>query len=159
MKIRFALLGAALSAGAVLLAQNQAVFTGSVVTGQLQLLRTTNLSLIPQTFTLQAAPFSFLPVAPEKPRLQPRFPPPPAIAKSAGTLATEHLASANLTSPNLTSAQMLAQSLSANPAAGNIGFNGMTHSDQRLANSGNQFSLEPPNQIGRAHAELQSLRH
>ena len=145
MKIRFALLGAALSAGAVLLAQNQAVFTGSVVTGQLQLLRTTNLSLIPQTFTLQAAPFSFLPVAPEKPRLQPRFPPPPAIAKSAGTLATEHLASANLTSPNLTSAQMLAQSLSANPAAGNIGFNGMTHSDQRLANSGNQFSLEPPN--------------
>jgi hypothetical protein len=40
---------------------------------------------------------------------------------------------------------MLAQSLSANPAAGNIGFNGMTHSDQRLANSGNQFSLEPPN--------------
>ena len=126
MKIRFALLGAALSAGAVLLAQNQAVFTGSVVTGQLQLLRTTNLSLIPQTFTLQAAPFSFLPVAPEKPRLQPRFPPPPAIAKSAGTLATEHLASANLTSPNLTSAnltsanltsaQMPVQSLSASSA-------------------------------------------
>ena len=163
MKIRIALLGAALSAGAALFAQNQAVFTGSVVTGQIQLLRTTNVSLIPQNLVaesrnnrrnteatiigdaLQGASFSFLPVAPEKPRFQPRFPPPPAIAKSTGNLATEHLASANLASPNLTSAQMLAQSLSANPAAGNIGFNGMTHSDQRLANSGNQFSLEPPN--------------
>ena len=91
MKIRIALLGAALSAGAALFAQNQA-FTGSVVTGQIQLLRTTNVSLIPQNLVaesrnnrrnteatitgdaLQAASFSFLPVAPEKPRFQPRFP-------------------------------------------------------------------------------------
>ena len=85
MKIRIALLGAALSAGAALFAQNQAVFTGSVVTGQIQLLRTTNVSLISQNLVaesrnnrrnteatiigdaLQAASFSFLPVAPEKP--------------------------------------------------------------------------------------------
>jgi hypothetical protein len=30
-------------------------------------------------------------------------------------------------------------------ASVNVGFNGLTHSDQRQANSGNQFSLEPPN--------------
>jgi hypothetical protein len=140
MIIRIALLGAALSAGAALFAQNQAVYTGAVVTGQLQLLRTTNVSRIPLTLTFQAAPSGFLPAGPEKPRLQPRFPPPPAIARSSGILTTGHL-----TSANLTSAQMLVQSLSVSSAASNIGFNGMTHSDQRLANSGNQFSIEPPN--------------
>ena len=53
MKIRIALLGAALSAGAALFAQNQA-FTGSVVTGQIQLLRTTNVSLISQNLVAES---------------------------------------------------------------------------------------------------------
>jgi hypothetical protein len=53
------------------------------------------------------------------------------------------LASPGLSSANASSAH--AQSLAAGPAAGGIGFNGLTHSDQRLADSGNQFSLEPPN--------------
>jgi len=30
-------------------------------------------------------------------------------------------------------------------SSGNFGFNGLTHADQRQANSGNQFSVEPPN--------------
>ena len=150
MRIRIALLGAALSSAAVLSAQNQAVFTGSVVTGQLQLLRTTNLSSFTLAGTFRAAPLgATTPATPEKPRLQPRLPPPPVVPKSVSLSANEHLASAlaspGLSPANASSAQALIQSLAASPAAGGTGFNGMTHSDQRLANSGNQFSLEPPN--------------
>src|ERR1700730_9648466 len=36
------------------------------------------------------------------------------------------------------------QALTVGPT-GSFGFNGMTHLDQRLANNGNQFSVEPPN--------------
>ncbi len=32
------------------------------------------------------------------------------------------------------------------PALGDIGFNGLDHADQRLADGGNQFSVEPPDQ-------------
>ncbi len=150
MRIQIALLGAALSSAAVLSAQNQAVFTGSVVTGQLQLLRTTNLSSFNLAGTFRAGPLGAVtPATPETPRLQPRLPPPPVVAKSVSLSANEHLATAlaapGLSSANASSAQVLVQSLAASPAAGGTGFNGMTHSDQRLANSGNQFSLEPPN--------------
>jgi hypothetical protein len=41
-----------------------------------------------------------------------------------------------------TPAEMLSAAL--NPAAGGLGFNGLSHFDQRNANSGNQFSVEPP---------------
>lgn len=128
MKTRIALLGAALSAGAALFAQNQAVYTGAVVTGQLQLFTTTNVSRI--AATSRPTPSSFLTASPEQPRLLPRFPPPPAIARSHSGI--------------LTSAQMPVHSLSVSSAPSNIGFNGMTHSDERQANSGNQFSIEPP---------------
>ena len=95
MRIRIALLSAALSSTGVVSAQNQAVFTGSVVTGQLQLLRTTNLSSIRQTTTLGSAPLgATTPATPEKPKIQPRLPPPPAVAKTAGLSANEHLATA-----------------------------------------------------------------
>jgi hypothetical protein len=38
------------------------------------------------------------------------------------------------------------QSMGIASAVGNVGFMGLTHRDQRLANGGNQFSVEPPTQ-------------
>jgi hypothetical protein len=37
------------------------------------------------------------------------------------------------------------QSLTVVPGPATVGFNGLTHNDQRQANNGNQFSVEPPN--------------
>jgi hypothetical protein len=67
------------------------------------------------------------------------------VGLSANERLATALASPGLSSANASSAQVLVQSLAAGPAAAGIGFDGMTHSDQRLADSGNQFSLEPPN--------------
>jgi hypothetical protein len=127
MKTRIALIGAALYAGAALFAQHQNVYTGAVVTGQLQLSTTTNVSGL--AVTSQSTASGALTTGPEQPRHLPRFPPPPAIRAHSGILPSAHTP---------------VHSLSVSSALSNIGFNGMTHSDQRLANSGNQFSIEPP---------------
>ncbi len=146
MKTRIVLLGAVLSAGAALFAQNQTTYSGAVVTGQLQLFTTTTLSRIGTTFTSQLTFSSnLLTASPEQPRVVPRLPPPPPVAKSQpGALASVQVAAHSLARSSGT------DSISAGPsiitaAPVNVGFNGLTHSDQRQANSGNQFSLEPPN--------------
>jgi hypothetical protein len=131
MKTRISLLGAALYTGAALFAQNQTVYTGAVVTGQLQLYTTTNVSEI--AVTSQSTTHSGLvATGPEQPRHLPRLPPPPAIKSKSGI---------SITAAALISVHSLSVASASNS---NIGFNGMTHSDQRLANSGNQFSIEPP---------------
>ena len=143
MTLRIVLLGIALSAGATLFGQNQAIYTGSAVTGQLQLVTTTNLSRIPAASPTQATiSVNSAETAPEQPKIPARLPPPPAITKS---LTAVRSAQAPIQGLSVSSAAALAQSLSVTSAGGNVGFDGLTHSDQRQANSANQFSVEPPN--------------
>ena len=138
MKIRMALSGAALLAGAALFAQNQTTYTGTAITGQLRLSTTTNLSQLGaaptqlRTFGLLMAP------APEKPKMMPRFPPPPAVNRLKPLLHSSASAQA------AAAAEAGAAAVSAGLPAVNAGFSGLTHYDQRQANDGNQFSVEPP---------------
>jgi hypothetical protein len=141
MNTRIALLGAALCATTILPAQNQNVYVGTPVTGQLQLYTTTNISKIVTTSHLGTS--SVMTEGPERTGVPRRLPPPPAVARSVfGRHIPELL-------PDRVDGHLPASERVAVPAvalaSGNVGFNGMTHSDQRLANSGNQFSLEPPN--------------
>lgn len=55
---------------------------------------------------------------------------------SKGGASSSHVPSAGVPTPNSNSVT--------GPGAGFFGFNGLTHRDQRLADNGNQFSLEPP---------------
>ena len=143
MIIRIVLLGTALSAGVTLFAQNQATYTGAVVTGQLQLVTTTNISRIAAASGSQVTTFlKFGKTAPEQPKLLPRLPPPPVITKSLRAFGSAQMPVQSL---SVSSASEPVQSLSVSSASGNSGFNGLTHSDQRQANSANQFSIEPPN--------------
>src|ERR1700722_11343048 len=139
MNTRIALLGAALSASTVLFAQNQNVYTGAVVTGQLQLFTTTNISHIAATSHLRTS--GAMTAGPERPGVPRRLPPPPAIARSVFGQHIPELLSDRVDRHIPTSAQVAVPAV----ALSNVGFDGMTHSDQRLANSGNQFSVEPPN--------------
>lgn len=151
MKTRIAVLGAVLSAGAVLFAQNQNVYTGMVVTGQLQLFTTTNISQISATSQLSAS--SVMTAGLERPGVSRRLPPPPAVARSVFRQQIPELLSDRVDRHIPTSAHGAVPAVSI--ASSNVGFNGMTHSDQRLANSGNQFSVEPPNpSIAVANGEI-----
>jgi hypothetical protein len=151
MNSRIALLGAALSASTVLFAQNQNVFTGAVVTGQLQLFTTTNISHIVAASQLRTP--SAITAGPERPGVARRLPPPPAIARSVFGHHIPELLSDRVDRHIPTSAQVAVPAVAL--TSSNVGFNGMTHSDQRLAASGNQFSVEPPNpSIAVANGEI-----
>jgi hypothetical protein len=131
LRMRVIFVGALLCAGTALFAQ-QVTYAGGVVTGQLKLTTTTNLSQF-------GSPSSVTPtlVADGVERPIPRpLPRPPVIERSVRLMkfhepirAGEHLQTLSL-SPDLVTS--------------NAAFNGLTHSDQRNANSGNQFSIEPP---------------
>ncbi len=54
-----------------------------------------------------------------------------------GSLSSARVPSAHVPRPN---------SLDVSGPLGSSGFNGLTHADQRLADGGNQFSIEPPDQ-------------
>jgi hypothetical protein len=118
-------LGASVFMSAQLLAQPQSSYTGANVTGKLTLTRVVNaLQLAQPTITVgQSA------VIPE---LHPKAPPKrthPPVSLSLRIFSS-------FTSLNV-------QSLPVNISSG-FGFNGLTHLDQRQANNGNQFSIEPP---------------
>jgi hypothetical protein len=107
-----------------LLAQPQSAYTGANVTGQLTLTRVVNaLQLAQPTFTVGKSA-----VVPE---LRPKAPPKrthPPVSLSLRTFSS-------FTSLNV-------PSLAVNISSG-FGFDGLTHLDQRQANNGNQFSIEP----------------
>ena len=126
MKFQIKWLATTLCAGTALFAQNQNVYTSSVVTGQLSLSTTTNLSQVANT--AQASAFSNVQTAAgEKPKILPKLPLPPIAGKSLFSVA---------------SAPSSVHTLSLVSTPSMVGFDGMTHSDQRLANSGNQFSIQ-----------------
>lgn len=113
------------------LAQQQSVYAGSNVTGQLVLARTVNPLQQAQRLRLLGAvyPVRETPRMPYK-RLRP--------ALQANRAASPAMAGAL--------AMPVMQSLPVAFASGIFGFNALSHLDQRLANGGNQFSVEPPNQ-------------
>lgn len=119
------------SVSATLMAQNQAVYTGQSVTGQFYLSRVVNLreqaairSISRITTTIQETK----PKAPPN-RLRPSWTSSPSIGLFAK-------AAANV---------QPSKSLAVASAPNSFGFPGLSHRDQRLANGGNQWSVEPPN--------------
>jgi hypothetical protein len=124
-----------------LFAQNQSVYTGTIVTGQLQRFTTTNIS---QIAAQSQASSAFLMADPERPGSRRRLPPPPTVAESLLGLHGPRRLPGQIDRTSSTSGETPVPNLSVISVPG-IGFDGMTHSDQRLANSGNQFSVEPPN--------------
>jgi hypothetical protein len=131
MKVFYiAALGMHLSAGLSLLAQPQNHYTGVNVTGQLVLTATVNVLQQAQQVSTASRVLT-KPVAEVRPKIPPKLLPPlPRLRSSAQTV------------PGASNVRSLAvQSLSSNS-----GFPGITHLDQRNANNGNQFSVEPPNQ-------------
>jgi hypothetical protein len=110
--------------------QIQNVYQGSVVTGQLQMTATTNLSQLALA-GVQGSVLAALSPGPEQPRLPAQLPPPPPKTLTHQTIIGATLARAN--------------SLAFTASIAATGFDGLTHLDQRQASSGNQFSLEPPN--------------
>src|SRR5437868_1962555 len=120
---RFAFIALAIISGrSSLSAQQPIAYTGTIVTGQLTLTRTMNALQLAQQVQTSGASMSGLP---ETPPPTPRLHPP--------------------VSPGLFALAMPAvQSFPVAIPTGGLGFNGVSHRDQRLANNGNQFNIEPP---------------
>lgn len=133
MKTQVILLGALLCAGTALFAQ-QVTYGGGVVTGQLKLTTTTNLSQLGLSSSMTPA---LAADGGERPRSTPHLRP-PVIERSVRLMKSHE--------PIRAGEQLHALSLSPNLVTSNAtaAFNGMTHADQRNANSGNQLSIEPP---------------
>jgi len=120
-------LAVGLLAGSSLFAQSlNTLYTGTNITGSLVLTgQTVNLLSLSQQGALPQSLGVTLPEA--KPKAPPIFLPPPAHLHSLAALVPPAM-------NNLPVAQ-----------ASTFGFNGLTHLDQRNANNGNQYSVEPPN--------------
>jgi hypothetical protein len=115
------LLGVPFPAGS----QTQADYLGTNVTGVLAFARTVNLRA-----QVSRLSFAAVTVVPEtKPKAPPPRLRPPVTLRLAATAATA----------------IPARSLTVTSSAA-TGFNALSHLDQRLAFSGNQFSIEPPSQ-------------
>jgi hypothetical protein len=122
--------------------QPQTTYTGSNITGQIQLARTVNLRQIAQSTTPARTALRLS----QRQRMLldefPEFRPPGRLLrpnidqKREKTLRLAE--NAGLVSPTTVLA------VNINQADG--GFLGLTHRDQRLANNGNQYSIEPPSQ-------------
>jgi hypothetical protein len=108
--------------------QSQVSYSGTNVTGRLVLARTVNAL---QTAQRLAGPFRMTTLGaterlPKIPRR--RLRPPRAGVGTADVVAPPPV-----------------EGLPVLPSSGVVGFEGLTHRDQRLAGNGNQFSVEPPN--------------
>ena len=121
----------AATVSAPLMAQGQVSYAGQQVTGQLALARVVNL----RQQVAQQRTLSFATVLPEtKPKSPPKRLRPPMSA-SMSTIALS--STLQTTQPAL--------SLTVAGSQGAFGFPGLSHRDQREANGGNQWSVEPPN--------------
>ena len=119
---------AMLLAGVTPLSAQQYYYNGSNVTGQLHFLTSVNLMQQPQFAGLRLMRVGS--IFPEWPKFVTQ-PLRPAMGATA------------LSSPQTLAA---AKALAILPSSGLTGFNALSHLDQRNANFGNQFSVEPPNQ-------------
>lgn len=120
------------------LAQSQVFYSGTNVTGQVALLNVVNLSAQAKAASEASASTPMLRLAESRKMmaLSSRLRSHSLAAAIAGGLETRPLAS---------SATPAIAGLSVVPPAGVTGFNALSHLDQRSANNGNQFSIEPPN--------------
>lgn len=125
-------------------------YTGTNITGQV-VLSGPHVNLLGLSQQLQApaartkgAAARRSPVIPrpeETPKTAPKFlPPPPPSHGLSARVSVSHGASSRVAVS--AGVQNL---LAIVPAAAGFGFNGLTHFDQRNANHGNQYSVEPPN--------------
>ena len=116
--------------GVPAVAQPQADYIASNVTGQLALVRTVNLARAGQTLSLGLLSAAAKPetLKPPPPRLRPPF-----AFNASALLSTK-------------AATVAPRSLSLTPATTATGFNALSHFDQRNAYGANQFSVEPPSQ-------------
>lgn len=142
---------AAMQGGALLHAQ-QSVYTGTGVTGQLALVGSVNLAQLSQSraggSSLKALNAHAVPstafLQPEPGKVIPLLRPPllsrPATATPKPSRRVPEILGIGR------DGALNPHSLSINPSTTAFGFNGLTHAQQRLANQGNQFSVEPPSQ-------------
>jgi hypothetical protein len=129
-----AMLVVALAMPSALIAQGQTFYGGVPVTGKLILKRSLNLSLLAQSsqFRIGAAfGASALKDTPSKviPLLRPPLAAFPKVAGVAARAAAGAL-----------------RDLAVNPGSPAFGFSALTHAQQKAANNGNQFNIEPPSQ-------------
>ncbi len=113
---------------APLLAQAQSYYFGSNVTGQLELSTVVNLSRQSQVLQLAA-------LRTRRPETLRKIPPHALLPGGV----FKNLMRAAVTSSAAT------QPLAVSGSSTSTGFNGLSHLDQRLADGGDQWSLEPPN--------------
>lgn len=126
-------------------ARAQTVYAGAPVTGQLFLSGTVNLTQLAQGTVTQLKPL--LTAAPSSTgstadltKLIP-FLHPPLSGASRGTIkAVPHTAAISI----LSRAGSVPQALAVSQASVTLGFDGLTHAQQQLANNGNQYNVEPP---------------
>jgi hypothetical protein len=113
-------------------AQAQVEYTGTNVTGSLAFARVVNLAQQAQTamqsLKLGAISKETRPKMPQK-----LLRPPVSVAPLLASLGAVPLGAVSMRSLTLTA------------VSGVLGFNALSHADQRNANHGNQFSIEPPN--------------
>lgn len=125
----------------------QTTYTGSSITGELQLVRTVNATQVAQGNQVALATES--PVAFDQFGLQapagspgtPEYKPPHPLRRPDAQQNKPGNKSASVDRP-VAVAPTTILTVTSSPG----GFLGLTHYDQRNANSGNQFSIEPPNQ-------------
>jgi hypothetical protein len=120
-------------------AAQQASFSGKSATGSLSLVRTVNLRQQSQQALRTALAATVETVRPVPPRL---VPPGVGFPSSAGGAQKPTPKLVHTLSPSLTQS---GAALTVSTGAAVSGFNALSHLEQRSANSGNQFSIEPPN--------------
>src|SRR6478735_1216073 len=114
-----------------LFAQGQTTYTGKSATGELTLFRTVNITQLAQTLPPLGA-VAFEARSDERlPQIQRRLHPPMGASRLAPL------------APLGATASIKSLPIVVGPAA--TGFDGLTQADQRLANNGNQLTVEPPN--------------
>lgn len=137
---------------AELLHAQQSVYTGTPVTGQLALVGSVNLAQLSQSrvagSSLKALDVRSIPstafLQPEQGKVVPLLRPP--LSFRTGTATPKAARRAPEIAGIGREGNLASHSLSINPSTTAFGFNGLTHAQQRLANQGNQFSVEPPSQ-------------
>lgn len=137
---------------AELLHAQQSVYTGTPVTGQLALVGSVNLAQLSTSrvagSSLKALDVRSIPstafLQPEQGKVVPLLRPP--LSFRTGTATPKAARRAPEIAGIGREGNLASHSLSINPSTTAFGFNGLTHAQQRLANQGNQFSVEPPSQ-------------
>jgi hypothetical protein len=135
---------AAICSASTLLAQAQVYYSGTNVTGQLTLVNVVNARQQAGPSLQPAALMPALEFLPEAARFiapQERL----GLHSTRTGMFTTGMFTRLAPAPLAPQATPATTGLSVVPPAGLTGFNGLSHLDQRNANNGNQFSIEPPN--------------